>query len=332
MRQTRRLAVGGAGTRGGLSHNGYHARPMTKEALREALVAAADHEAWVDALAHYFAEGDVYFGHGTDNAGDEAFWLIRHLQGWRDGAFEAAPDPALVEAAAHLAERRVIERKPLAYLLGEAWFAGLPFEVNEQVLIPRSPLAEVIEQCFAPWVELRAGDRVLDIGTGSGCLAIAAAVHCTGVHVDATDVSAEALALAARNAARHGVAERVHFYDADLFPATPARYRVIMSNPPYVPRHVFERLPAEYRHEPELALVGGETGLEPTERLLRDAVVRLVPGGVLIVEVGAEAEALAARHPRLPLTWIELERGGEGVFVVSGEQLAEYHGDPLGEM
>ena len=305
---------------------------MTKEALREALLAAADHEAWVDALARYFDDGGAYFGHGTDNAGDEAFWLIRHLQGWRDGAFEAAPDRALVDVAVDLAEQRVVERKPLAYLLGEAWFAGLPFEVNEQVLIPRSPLAEVIEQCFAPWAALAAGDRVLDIGTGSGCLAIAAAVHCAGVQVDATDVAAEALAVAARNAARHGVTEQVQLYKADLFPATPARYRVIMSNPPYVPRHVFESLPAEYRHEPALALVGGETGLEPTERLLRDAVVRLVPGGVLIVEVGAEAEALAELHPRLPLTGLELERGGEGVFVVTREQLAAYHGDSLGEM
>jgi len=304
---------------------------MTPDALREALAAAADHEAWVRALARYFREGGAFFGHGTDNAEDEAFWLIRHLQGWRDGAFEAAPDPALIEDAVRIAERRIAERKPLAYLLGEAWFAGLVFEVDERVLIPRSPLAEVIERCFAPWTRLEAGDRVLDVGTGSGCLAVATAVHCGEVLVDATDVSDGALEIAARNAERHGVAGRIRFHAADLFPDTPDRYRVIMSNPPYVPRHVLEALPPEYGHEPALALLGGETGLEPTERLLREAGFRLVPGGVLIVEVGAEAEALAERHPRLPLTWLELERGGEGVFVVTAEQLAEHFGEPTRE-
>src|SRR5690606_10653638 len=158
-----------------------------------------------------------------------------------------------------------------------------------------------------------------------------AAVYAEDVLVDATDVSADALAIAARNAARHGVADRVRFHEADLFPDTPARYRVIMSNPPYVPRSVLEALPPEYHHEPTLALLGGETGLEPTERLLREAGPRLVPGGVLIVEVGAEAEALAERFPRLPLTWIELERGGEGVFVVTAEQLAEHVGGSMGK-
>ena len=304
---------------------------MTPDALREALVAAADHEAWVSAIARYFDEGGVFFGHGTDNASDEAFWLIRHLQGWRDGAFAAPPDPELVDDAVRIAERRVAERKPLAYLLGEAWFAGLAFEVDERVLIPRSPLAEVIESCFAPWAALGPGDRVLDIGTGSGCLAVAAAVHCDGVLVDATDVSTGALEIAPRNAVRHGVADRVRFHEADLFPATPARYRVIMSNPPYVPRDVLDGLPPEYAHEPRLALLGGETGLEPTERLLREAGARLVPGGVLIVEVGAEADALVERYPRLPLTWLELERGGEGVFVVTAEQLAEHFGESTRE-
>jgi ribosomal protein L3 glutamine methyltransferase len=298
---------------------------MSLDALREALTRATSHEEWVRAIARYFRDGGVFFGHGTDNAEDEAFWLVRHLQRWRDGAFEGPPSAALVDPAVSLAERRVRERKPLAYLLGEAWFAGVPFFVDENVLIPRSPLAELIENGFAPWAELASGDRLLDVGTGSGCLAIAAALHCDVV-VDATDVSEAALAVAARNVARHGLEGRVRLLRADLLPATADRYRVIMSNPPYVPQRVLESLPAEYQHEPALALAGGELGIEPAERLLREAAPRLVPGGVLILEVGAEAETLAEKHPRLPLTWIELERGGEGVCVVTREQLEEYYG------
>jgi ribosomal protein L3 glutamine methyltransferase len=305
---------------------------MSLDALRAALTRATNHEEWVGAIAGYFRGGGVFFGHGTDNAEDEAFWLVRHLQQWRDGAFEAPPEAALVDAAVSIADRRVRERKPLAYLLGEAWFAGLPFFVDENVLIPRSPLAEVIENGFAPWAELAAGDRLLDVGTGSGCLAIAAAVHCEGVVVDATDVSEAALAVAARNVARHGLEGRVRLLRADLLPDTADRYRVIMSNPPYVPQQVLDGLPPEYHHEPALALAGGELGIEPAERLLREAAPRLVPGGVLIVEVGAEAETLAEKHPRLPLTWIELERGGEGVCVVTREQLEGYYGRrPSGE-
>ena len=299
---------------------------MSTDELRARLRETADHDGCVRVLGEYFRAAGLFFGHGTDNAEDEAFWLIRHLHGWRDERWGERPDAAFIEAAADLAERRVRERKPLAYLLGEAWFAGLPFFVDESVLIPRSPLAEVIESCFAPWVALRAGDRVLDVGTGSGCLAVATAYHCAGVAVDATDVSAAALAVAGRNVARHCLGERVRLLEADLFPDTAARYRVIMSNPPYVPREVLDALPPEYAHEPAVALAGGVSGLEPTERLLRGAGERLTPGGVLIVEVGAEAEALTAAHPQLPATWLELERGGEGVFVLTAEQLEEYFG------
>src|SRR5690606_22057667 len=233
--------------------HGYHARPMqsappmTREALTRAPERAADHEEWVRILAEHFDAAGLFYGHGTDNAGDKAFWLIRHFQGWRVGAFEASPDVSLAGPVAEVAERRATLRKPLAYLLGEAWFAGLPFFVDENVLVPRSPLAEVIEAAFAPWVELGPGDRILDVGTGSGCLAIAAAVHCEGAIVDATDVSAAALAVARRNVERHGVADRVRLVEADLFPATDERYRVIMSNPPYVPARELQSLPPEYR-------------------------------------------------------------------------------------
>lgn len=299
---------------------------MNPQQLADELRRAADHDAWVAAIAREFDAAGLHFGHGTDNASDEAFWLIRHLQAWSDEAWAAPPDPALAEPAARLAEQRVRERRPLAYLLGEAWFMGRPYYVSESVLVPRSPLAEVIERGFAPWADVRAGDAVLDIGTGSGCLAIATALHLPDAVVDATDVSPQALAIAGRNIERHGVAGRVRLHEADLFPASGGPYRVIMSNPPYVPRPVYDALPQEYHHEPRLGLVGGETGLEPVERLIAQAAAHLAADGVLVGEVGAEAEALEQAHPQLPLTWVELERGGEGVFVVTAAQLARYRG------
>jgi ribosomal protein L3 glutamine methyltransferase len=289
--------------------------------LQAELSLGASYEDWIATLARYFEAHDLVFGHGTDNASDEAFWLVRHMQRWRDEPLESAPDPSLLPALAELAQRRAAERVPMAYLLGEAWFAGLPFNVDPRVLIPRSPMAEIIEAGFVPWCRPRPGDRILDIGTGSGCIAVAAALHCPGVLVDATDVSAEALAVAAANVARHGVADRVRLFQADLFAPVPERYRVIISNPPYVPARELASLPAEYRREPGLALEGGVSGLAITKRILAGAGRFLDPDGVLIVEVGNEAQALAEAYPRLPLTWVEFERGGDGVFVITAEEL-----------
>jgi ribosomal protein L3 glutamine methyltransferase len=295
---------------------------MTPQDLERRLAAAPDHERWVVAIADFFAAGGLVYGHGTDNASDEAYWLVRHFIGWTDDAWRARPRAERAAEVAALAGRRVAERRPLAYLLGEAWFAGLPFNVDERVLVPRSPFAELIERAFAPWVDLRPGDAILDVGTGSGCLAIATAVWWPEIHVDATDVSADALAVAATNVERHGVGARVTLARADLWPAGDRRYRVIMSNPPYVPEAEVDALPPEYRHEPRLGLAGGPTGFGPAERLLRGAAARLQPGGALFVELGAGAGAFAAAHPRLPLVWLEFERGGDGVFVVTAEELA----------
>jgi len=298
---------------------------MTRTELRQQLLGARDCEAAVASLADFFATHALAFGHGTDNAGDEAFWVLRHVQRWRDDVdWGAPPGRDLALAALDLAVQRVESRKPLAYLTGEAWFAGLRFAVDERVLVPRSPLAEVIEREFAPWCSVRPGDRVLEIGTGSGCIAIAVAHYCVDVVVDATDVSAGALEVAAENVARYGLGERVRLHRADLFPPTDVLYRVIVSNPPYVSAREMAELPPEYRHEPEVALVGGESGFEPAERILRGALPRLAEGGCVFVEVGGGAEAFAEAHPRLPATWLTFERGGDGVFVLTAAELEEF--------
>ena len=296
---------------------------MNTESIASALAQAHSHEDWVRSLAHYFDAHGLHYGHGTDNASDEAYWLVRSLQDWRDDLWESPPDPALIERVVTQAVLRVTTRAPLAYLLGEAWFAGLRFKIDRRVLIPRSPLAELIEARFEPWCRLRPGDRLLEVGTGSGCIAIAAAYHCDNIWVDATDVSVEALAVAVENVATHQLADRIQLIEADLFPSVPNRYRVIISNPPYVPAGELSGLPAEYQHEPAVAFVGGADGLEPTRRLLAAAGAWLEPDGVLIVEVGNAADALMQMYPDLPAVWVEFERGGTGVFVLTADDLAQ---------
>ena len=297
---------------------------LSEAELRTALERGRTGSNWVESTARFFADGDLTYGHGTDNARDEAYWLVRAQQGWSEPAWTAPPDPGLIEGVIDLAQRRVRQRKPLAYLLGEAWFAGLRFRIDERVLVPRSPLAELIENRFAPWRRLQPGDRVRDVGTGSGCLAIAVAHHCDGVSVHATDISADALSVARRNVREHGMEERVRLIRTDLFDGEAGPYRIIMANPPYVPSGRLDELPAEYGHEPGIALDGGRSGLDVVDRLLEGATSRLAPDGLLVVEVGEAEQAFRSRYPRLPATWLEFERGGEGVFLLTRDELAGY--------
>jgi len=294
---------------------------MTTPELDRALSCAADSQSCVECVARYFAAHALHYGHGTTNASDEAYWLVRAVQDWDDARYSARPDAVTLARIAELARARVEQRRPLAYLLGEAWFAGLRFRVDQRVLVPRSPLAELIEAQYEPWCHLEPGDRLLDVGTGSGCIAIASALHCPGIAVDATDCSADALAVAASNVAELAPECPVTLIEADLFPGNRGTYRLIVSNPPYVPTSRLAELPPEYAYEPAAGLDGGEDGLDVVRRLVALAPAQLDRGGVLIVEVGEAADAFAAAFPRLPVTWLEFARGGEGVFAVSREEL-----------
>ncbi|HEX3836911.1 MAG TPA: 50S ribosomal protein L3 N(5)-glutamine methyltransferase [Steroidobacteraceae bacterium] len=267
----------------------------------------------------------VFFGHGTDNAWDESAALVWHalrLPTPHAGIYGRTTTPGQQARARELLTRRIRERMPAVYLTGMTWFAGLQFKIDGRALIPRSPLAELIERRYAPWVDARRVGRVLDIGTGSGCIAIATAKMFPKVRVDALDVSAAALGLAAENVRRHRLGRRVRLLESDYFGAlNDERYDIIISNPPYVGAREMRSLPAEYRHEPRLALASGKDGMDAVRVILKEAGRHLTPGGILIVEVGNTEAAVRRAFNRLPFTWLTFERGGGGVFMLTAAQL-----------
>lgn len=275
-----------------------------------------------------FNEAGLYYGHGTDSAWDEAVTLVlRALHLPHDinptvlDAHITTSERTQLEKLIH---RRVHDRVPVPYLIHESWFAGLPYYVDERVLIPRSPIAEMIENEFTPWIDPENVHAILDLCTGSGCIAIASAKAFPEADVDASDISSDALTVAKMNVLRHGVESQVHLHQADLFSTLPKKkYDIIVSNPPYVDAEDMASLPNEFHHEPKLALAAGTDGLDIARRILREAGEYLSPTGILIVEVGNSEVALAEALPDIPFTWVEFQRGGGGVFLLTAEQLQQ---------
>lgn len=268
----------------------------------------------------------LHYGHGTDNARDEAMALIWHaLQlDWQapPSVFQRVLRVPELTTLRALVARRIAQRVPAAYLTGITWFAGLPIQCDARALIPRSPLAELIERQFAPWIDARRVRDVLDLGTGSGCIAIACAHYLPRARVDAADVAPQALALARENLRRHRLTRRVRCVQSNYFAALARRrYDIIVSNPPYVGQRELRALPAEYRHEPELALASGRDGLDAVRMILGEAGAYLRPGGLLVVEVGNSEIAVRRSFRDVPFTWLQFERGGGGVFMLTAGQL-----------
>lgn len=275
-----------------------------------------------------FAASPLFFGHGTDNVWDEAVQLVMrslHLPLENNKLFL---DARLTQEERALildrTEKRINQRIPLAYLLGEAWFMGMPFHVDERVLVPRSPIGELLQSELQPWLGDKAVYRVLDLCTGSGCIGIAAATVFEEAEVDLSDISAEALAVAESNIAYHEVGDRVRAVQSDVFENLQGRYDVILSNPPYVDAEDMASMPEEFGHEPELGLAAGDDGLDIAHRILDKAADYLTPGGLLIVEVGNSWVALDEAYPDLPFTWLEFQQGGDGVFLLMAEDLVQW--------
>ncbi|WP_188151159.1 50S ribosomal protein L3 N(5)-glutamine methyltransferase [Teredinibacter waterburyi] len=282
---------------------------------------------WIRWGASKFSAEKLYFGHGTDNSWDEAavlaLWAIN--QPWQrlDTIYDCRLTLDERDTILSLFQRRIADKVPAAYLTGEAWFGGLKFRVNHNVLVPRSPVAELITAGFEPWLT-EYPEKILDLCTGSGCIGILCATVFEGASVDISDISTEALEVARTNVGEHEMSERVTIIESDLFKAAEfegKRYNLIVSNPPYVDNCDLSAMPAEYQAEPALGLGSGVDGLDITRKILQQAANFLTDDGMLVVEVGNSWVALAELYPEVPFFWPEFENGGHGVFVLTAEQL-----------
>jgi len=275
-----------------------------------------------------FAAAPVFFGHGTDNVWDEAVQLVMrslHLPLENNTLFL---DARLIREERRIIleriRRRIEERVPLAYLLGEAWFMGMPFNVDERVLVPRSPIGELVENGFQPWLGDKPVERILDLCTGSGCIGIGAASVFEDASVDLSDISPDALAVAESNIDLHELRGRVRTVQSDVFANISGQYDIIVCNPPYVDAEDLADMPDEFHHEPALGLAAGDDGLDIAHRIIAGAVEHLTPGGLLVVEVGNSWAALDEAYPGLPLIWLEFSNGGDGVFAITEQDLRQW--------
>ena len=275
------------------------------------------------------SNAELYFGHGTDNAWDEALSLVFHVI-----AMPLELGPKVVNAKLTMPERekildllsqRIKHQIPLAYLTNHIRYADLDFYVDDRVLIPRSPIAEMIDAQFSPWIEQECVSNILELCTGSGCLSIAMSYAFPEAYITATDISLDALDVAAMNVEAHAVEERIQLIESDVYDNVPDEtYDIIVSNPPYVCDAEMATLPQEYCQEPELALRADDNGLAIVERILKGAASRLNDKGILIVEVGNSEVFLEEKYPMVPFTWLEFERGGSGVFLLTKSDLEQY--------
>ncbi len=283
-------------------------------------------ESAIRSAAKWLDQYDLVYGHGTASSLDEAAWLV--LEAMSESPLEE-PDYQKVltednkRKAINFLEKRAIDKIPAAYITGRTWFAGLEFYADERALIPRSPLAEPIMQGFSDYIDPTAVTRVLDLCTGGGCIAIACAYAFAEAQVDASDISEDALSLANKNVALHGMEDRVKLINSDVFSALSptGQYDVIISNPPYVDAKDMSDLADEFHSEPALGLVAGNDGLDIVRHILENTREFLSPAGILICEVGNSAAALEAAYPELPFRWLEFENGGYGIFMLTAEEL-----------
>jgi ribosomal protein L3 glutamine methyltransferase len=303
-----------------LSHTAADAVGAARETDGESVGAA------IDRCARALRRAQVHFGHGTDNARDEAAELVFFVAGLDhdlgSSAYSNRLNPRRSARIDALLARRIAERVPLPYLTHRAFFAGLEFYVDERVLVPRSPIAELIVQRFRPWVDLRRVRRILDIGTGSGAIALACAMAFPKAKVDAVDVSPAALHVARRNLRRLNLEKRVTMLRSNYFDAVKGRrYDIIVSNPPYVGRAEMLKLPREYEHEPRIGLASGADGLDAVRAIFAGARRHLSRDGILVVEVGNTEDTLLRAFPRLPFVWPDIAMGGGGIFLLRARDL-----------
>ena len=278
----------------------------------------------IQAIAELFNENNIFFGHGTDNALDEAAELVTFILNINFSSSDDISKRVITnhqwEEINKLALRRIETRKPLPYLTNQAYFCHEKFYVDERVLIPRSPISEMIQNYFKPWLNNKTAERILEIGTGSGCIAIAIAKYFENSLITATDVSRSALEVASINVKNFSFEKQIELIQSDLFENIRGKYNLIVSNPPYVPRTIMNNLPQEYAFEPTKALLAGDNGLDFIARILHDAPLFLEDDGILVIEAGV-ASIEMERQFKLPFKWIDFELGGEGVAVIEAKHL-----------